>query len=79
VKGGTGGARLPQLANTAPAWSTDVFGSSNALADERVRSIISANQAGPALPATAARARASADLLANARLGASHAGRPGAP
>jgi membrane fusion protein, multidrug efflux system len=79
VKGGVEGTRLPQLANSAPAWSTDVFGSGDALADARVRSIINANQSGPATHATAAQGRATAELVANARLGASHAGRPGAP
>jgi membrane fusion protein, multidrug efflux system len=41
------GARLPQLASTATPWSTEVFGSSNALADARVAAIISANGAAP--------------------------------
>jgi membrane fusion protein (multidrug efflux system) len=37
------GERLPQLASTTGAWSTDVFGSGNELADARVQAIIAAN------------------------------------
>jgi membrane fusion protein, multidrug efflux system len=44
VSQGAGGARLPQLATNATSWSTDVYGSGDALADARVRSIIAANQ-----------------------------------
>jgi membrane fusion protein, multidrug efflux system len=51
VKGGSGGGRLPQVANTATAWSTDVFGSSDALAAARVQAIIAANQSAPAAAA----------------------------
>src|SRR6202049_4685756 len=36
VRNGGNGARLPQLASTATSWSTEVFGSSDALADARV-------------------------------------------
>jgi membrane fusion protein, multidrug efflux system len=65
------GARLPHLADKSSGWSTDVFDSGDALADARVRAIISANQpalahAGPArddgarLLAAAAAAAASA-------------------
>jgi membrane fusion protein, multidrug efflux system len=63
------GARLPQLASTASDWSTDVFGSTDALADARVQAIISANQSAP--PATrAAVAPPAGDrgLLASARI-----------
>src|SRR5947199_222863 len=42
VRGGEG-ARLPQLAGASAAWSTDVFDSSDALADARVAAIIVAN------------------------------------
>jgi membrane fusion protein, multidrug efflux system len=38
-----GGARLPQLAAASPSYETDVFGSGNALADEQVQKIITAN------------------------------------
>ncbi len=55
------GARLPRLASTSSGWSTDVFDSSGALADARVRAIISANQ--PALAQAGARARSGAGLL----------------
>ncbi len=48
VRGGDDSARLPQLASTAPAWSTDVFGSGEAQAEQRVREIIAANQSGHA-------------------------------
>ena len=56
VRNGGNGARLPQLASTATSWSTEVFGSSDALADARVQSIIAAN-----LAIASATARASAD------------------
>ncbi|HEY6482145.1 MAG TPA: efflux RND transporter periplasmic adaptor subunit [Steroidobacteraceae bacterium] len=39
------GARLPELAHNEPAYATDVFQSTNALADARVRAIIGANAA----------------------------------
>ena len=58
VKTGVDGARLPQLASSAPTWSTDVFGSSDALAAARVRAIIAANRSAPLPPATAGVARA---------------------
>ena len=70
VRGGADGARLPQLASLASAWSTDVFGTSDALADARVQAIIAANQAAPS-PRPAAPARATppqGDFLASARL-----------
>ena len=41
-----GGDRLPQLAHNAPAYSTDVFGSEQRVANERVKEIIAANEAG---------------------------------
>ncbi len=41
-------ARLPQLAQQPPAYQTDVFGSPTAAADERVKAIIAANEAGRA-------------------------------
>jgi len=40
------GDRLPQLAHAAPAYSTDVFGSEQKVADERVKEIIAANEGG---------------------------------
>jgi len=43
-----GGERLPQHAHNAPAYSTDVFGSEQRVADERVKEIIAANEAGRA-------------------------------
>ena len=59
------GARLPRLASTSSGWSTDVFDSSGALADARVRAIINANE--PALVRAAPRAGSSgSDLLAAA-------------
>jgi membrane fusion protein (multidrug efflux system) len=43
-----GGARLPELAQNVPTYSTDVFGAPDELADQRVRQIIALNQqAGP--------------------------------
>ena len=40
------GARLPQLANNSVAYSTDVFRSTDQLADARVQKIIAANDSG---------------------------------
>jgi membrane fusion protein (multidrug efflux system) len=64
------GARLPQLAHNDASWSTDVFGSSEALADARVQAIITANQAAHAAPIPTAADRNAADrsLLARAQL-----------
>ncbi|MBS0365255.1 MAG: efflux RND transporter periplasmic adaptor subunit [Proteobacteria bacterium] len=55
------GVRLPQLARQGQGWSTDVFGASDAQADERVRAIIAANRAGslPSAPAAAVMASSS--------------------
>jgi membrane fusion protein, multidrug efflux system len=55
------GARLPRVAGNPSGWSTDVFDTSEALADARVRAIISANQ--PALAQAGARPRSGAGLL----------------
>ena len=41
-----GGDRLPQLAQNAPAYATDVFRSLDEVADQRVKSVIAANEAG---------------------------------
>ena len=46
------GPRLPQLARTAPAYSTDVFHASEALADASVEAIITANEPTPTRLAT---------------------------
>src|SRR5947207_2366072 len=43
-----GGERLPQVAHNAPAYSTDVFGTEQRVANERVKEIIAANEAGRA-------------------------------
>jgi membrane fusion protein (multidrug efflux system) len=55
------GARLPELAQNVPTYSTDVFGSPDELADQRVREIIALNRPGtsalaarPAVPDEAA-------------------------
>jgi membrane fusion protein, multidrug efflux system len=72
LRGGASGSRLPQLISQAPGLSTDVFASSEALADARVRAIIAANER--ATPAQAAGGReqsarpAHGDLLASAHL-----------
>src|SRR5207302_1196646 len=63
VRGGEG-ARLPQLAGASAAWSTDVFDSSDALADARVAAIIAANQSASAR-AAAERSTPDRKLLAN--------------
>jgi membrane fusion protein, multidrug efflux system len=71
ARAGADGARLPELASNAAAWSTDVFAPSDALADARVQAIIAANQSASAGRATATRAAARAradDLLASAHL-----------
>jgi membrane fusion protein, multidrug efflux system len=67
------GARLPQLAGNSTGWSTGVFDSGAALADARVRAIISANQ--PALAQVAPGAHAAGGLLAAAGAAAASAGR----
>jgi membrane fusion protein (multidrug efflux system) len=68
VSHGNEGARLPQLASNATAWSTDVYGSGDARADARVRTIIAANLV-PAARTAAARPAASQPILAdNARV-----------
>jgi membrane fusion protein, multidrug efflux system len=41
------GERLPQFARGAPVYATGVFASLDSIADERVKSIIAANQGGP--------------------------------
>ena len=65
VRGGEG-ARLPQLAGAgaSAAWSTDVFDSSDALADARVAAIIAANQSASAR-AAAERSTPDRKLLAS--------------
>ncbi|HXA93160.1 MAG TPA: efflux RND transporter periplasmic adaptor subunit [Steroidobacteraceae bacterium] len=55
------GARLPRVAQTAPAYSTDVFHSVNALADARVHTIIEANTVNPERASHRMLARESAD------------------
>jgi membrane fusion protein (multidrug efflux system) len=40
------GDRLPQSAGSVPVYATDVFGSLDSIADERVKTIIAANQGG---------------------------------
>ncbi len=67
VRQGGDGARLPQLASNATAWSTDVYGSGDAQADARVHSIIAANQT-PAPHMAAVPAASAGAMLANARL-----------
>ena len=42
------GERLPQLARSTPQYATDVFRSQDSLANERVRTIIAANESGAA-------------------------------
>jgi membrane fusion protein (multidrug efflux system) len=60
------GARLPQLAQNVPTYSTDVFGAPDELADQRVRQIIALNR--PAGPAEALNKEAPADTTAMNRL-----------
>src|SRR5579863_4829744 len=70
VRAGADGARLPQLAGAAPAYATDVFDSSDALAAARVRAIIAANQSLPvaAAPAVARHPAGTTGLLASSHL-----------
>jgi len=69
VRGGIDGQRLPQLASNATAWSTEVFGSSDARAAARVREIIAANQSVPLARTSAARAAPQGSaLLASSHL-----------
>jgi membrane fusion protein, multidrug efflux system len=68
---GADGERLPELASRAPLWSTNVFASSDALADARVRSIIAANESATASrnappPASGARALLASTHLSSA-------------
>ncbi len=63
VRQGADGARLPQVASTATPWSTDVYGTGDARADARVRSIIAANQV--LSPRLAARVAADKGMLAD--------------
>jgi membrane fusion protein, multidrug efflux system len=71
LRGGSG-SRLPQLVSQAPGLSTDVFASSDSLADARVQAIIAANERttpGEAIGGRERSARAGqGDLLASAHL-----------
>jgi membrane fusion protein (multidrug efflux system) len=59
------GDRLPQLAQSAPGYATDVFDTQNAVANERVKAIIAANEAGRATPAQDSSAHARESQLAH--------------
>ena len=61
-----GGARLPELAQNVPTYSTDVFGAPDELADQRVRQIIALNR--PAGPTEARSKEAPTDTTALNRL-----------
>ena len=61
-----GGARLPELAQNVPTYSTDVFGAPDELADQRVRQIIALNR--PAAPTEARSKEAPADTTAMNRM-----------
>ena len=58
------GDRLPQLVQDAPPYATDVFGSVDYAANQRVKAVIAANEAGPAT-ATRAASPQSGDQLAH--------------
>jgi hypothetical protein len=64
VRNGGDGARLTQLAN-AVGTSTAVFDSSDAVADRRVQTIITANESAPAHAALRERAPTPALFAAN--------------
>jgi len=57
-----GGERLPQLVQSARAYATDVFGSVDATADERVKTIVAANEGASAPVAQAHAPRVDAPL-----------------
>ena len=62
VRGGDKGARLPEVASNAAAWTTAAPGSSERQADERVQAIIAANQSAPgSAPAMRASSAASGE------------------
>jgi len=67
VSGGTGGARLPQLAKAAAAGRPRFSARATRLADARVQAIIAANRSAPA-HALAERAAVVTNLLASAQL-----------
>jgi membrane fusion protein (multidrug efflux system) len=46
------GPRLPALAQNVPTYATDVFGSPDELADQRVRAIIALNRSGAPSPSS---------------------------
>jgi membrane fusion protein (multidrug efflux system) len=51
------GPRLPELARSAGGYATDVFAANDLIADQRVHSIIIANEAGTATVVSAASSR----------------------
>jgi membrane fusion protein, multidrug efflux system len=61
------GNRLPQLVQDAPAYSTDVFGSVDYAANQRVKAVIAANEAGPATGTRAPNPQSSDQLARLAR------------
>ena len=63
-------ARLPELAQNVPTYSTDVFGSPDELADQRVREIIALNR--PGTGALAARPAVPDEAAALNRLATAH-------
>ena len=65
VSRGGDGERLPELAQATVAWSTDVFGANETLADARVSAIIAANESPNSRPS--APERSAADRTASAR------------
>jgi membrane fusion protein (multidrug efflux system) len=70
VKGGTDGARMPQVANNqAAAWTMAMTGENDARADARVQAIIAANQSAPlAAPTAHAEMMPAGHLAANVPL-----------
>jgi membrane fusion protein (multidrug efflux system) len=64
------GARLPELARNVPTYSTDVFGSPDELADQRVHEIIALNSAGAT--SVASRKEAPREAAASNRLATIH-------
>jgi membrane fusion protein (multidrug efflux system) len=63
-----GGDRLPQFAQSTPPYATDVFRSLDDFADQRVKAVIAANEAGAAIGAQGQSSEGDRRLAALARL-----------
>jgi membrane fusion protein (multidrug efflux system) len=66
------GARLPQLAQTSPAYTTDVYDAVDAAAARRVKAIIAANDHGVATTLAASAMKAAPSAVAEASIPPAH-------